>query len=237
MLYSKVNEPYGINVDGGSEIKSKVEKIVEKIDDEKGKTELGGKLTPKKKKAKRKAWKELQLLIYERKYGPHIENIDRELYHKFEANALVQVKGEKVFQRIHSKTPESTAAPPPPATLVALPSEPSSQGASSSTIIPSPAPTDPSSTTSILRAPIGTIHLTRENFVSLQTRLEREERQQTRLIDELPTFLVKVVEKALKPWRDSLLVTYHIMLDKVEAIEAMMAQIEKGSEHIEIMSL
>ncbi|MCD9559452.1 hypothetical protein HAX54_017411 [Datura stramonium] len=72
---------------------------------------------------------------------------------------------------------------------------------------PGPIPTSPSRTISTSKVSSGIVLLTYKTFASMVARLEIVERQQVGLIDELPNFISKSIEKALQPLRDFLLIT------------------------------
>ncbi|MCD9644652.1 hypothetical protein HAX54_033041 [Datura stramonium] len=68
-------------------------------------------------------------------------------------------------------------------------------------------------TTTSSRDLSGTINLIRENSTSISAQLDREERQQARLIDELLEFMAKVIEKDLQHLRDTLWETEAVVIE------------------------
>ncbi|MCD9642453.1 hypothetical protein HAX54_029282 [Datura stramonium] len=72
------------------------------------------------------------------------------------------------------------------------------------------------------------VQLSRVTFVSMVARLNREKGQQAHLIEEIPTFLAKIIARTLLPLRDSVRSTHEVVLSIVETIEARVTQLERA---------
>ncbi|MCE3215248.1 hypothetical protein HAX54_001444 [Datura stramonium] len=108
-------------------------------------------------------------------------------------SASVPVGGATEIERVHYEDHNKEATSQPPSALEVLPSNPTPKEARSSTIVPAIPPNSSNGPTTTPR----TVQHMRYNFASMASRLDREERQQTQLIDEMSNFIAKNIEREL----------------------------------------
>ncbi|MCE3050675.1 hypothetical protein HAX54_047842 [Datura stramonium] len=102
---------------------------------------------------------------------------------------------------------------------------PTPQGVGSS----STAPVPPCRATATAGALGWIFLLTHENFTNIIAKTKRADKLVNSLLSELPLYVNRAIENALKPMRDALVASQQIVTSKLYRLEARMTQLERSS--------